>query len=83
MANNPAGTKLGAASLSDTAAESLAQKKGGLFLNGLTKLSDEAAKALAKTESLLFLDGLTTLSAEAVKTLMVNPRVRLPDKFKR
>ena len=56
-------------SISDAAAEALAQHEGDLSLDGLTSLSDAAAEALAKHKGLLFLDGLTSLSDAVAKAL--------------
>lgn len=57
-------------SISDEAAEALAQQKGGyLSLDGLTTLSGRAAKALAQHKGRLFLHGLTTVSDEAAEAL--------------
>ena len=73
----------GLTTLSDEAAEALAQHKGHLYLDGLTTLSDEAAKALAQYEGWLHLDGLRKLSDEAAVALRANPDIDLPNRFSR
>jgi predicted DNA-binding WGR domain protein len=59
----------GLTSLSDGAAQALAQHEGNLSLDGLTSLSDAAAQALAQHEGHLSLDGLTSLSDAAAQAL--------------
>jgi hypothetical protein len=60
----------GLTSLSVTAAKSLGQGFGGLYLNSLESLSDEAAAKLAKRrEPQLYLDGLKNLSPVAAAAL--------------
>ena len=66
----------GLRSLSDEAAESLGNHKGGresawghLRLIGLTSLSDAAAENLSKHEGALDLSGLTSLSDAAAENL--------------
>ena len=56
-------------SIEAAAAESLAKRKGTLYLSGLTSLSDAAAEALGKHQGTLDLNGLTSLSDAAAKAL--------------
>jgi len=57
-------------SLSDEAAEELAEHAGGsLELSGAETLSDLAVRSLARHKGALYLDGLTCLSAEAARSL--------------
>ena len=69
--------------LSDEAAKALAQHNGNLFLDDVTTLSDDAAKALARHKGSLLLTCLTTLSDEAAQALRANPRIFLPQKFRK
>lgn len=73
----------GLTTLSVEAAKFLAQHDGWLSLNGLTTLSIDVAKSLAQHTGGLDLNGLTTLSDEAAKALRANPRVNMPQKFRR
>jgi hypothetical protein len=56
-------------SITDDAADALAQHEGDLVLNGLISLSDAAAVALAKHQAELSLNGLTSLSDAAAAAL--------------
>ena len=71
-------------SIEDAAAESLAKRKGNLYLSGLTSLSDAAAEALGKHEGSLELSGLTSLSDKQAKALakhkgylLIGPEIQL------
>ena len=59
----------GLTSLSDAAAQALAQHEGCLELSGLMSLSDAAAQALAEHKENLWLSGLTSLSDAAAQAL--------------
>ena len=69
----------GLTSLSDAAAQALAQNKGDLSLNGLKSLSDSPghvalARKLAQHKRDLYLDGLTSLSDAAAQALAQRKR---------
>ena len=71
-------------SIEDAAAESLAKRKGTLYLNGLASLSDAAAEALGKHQGTLALNGLTSLSDKQAKALakhkgylLIGPEIQL------
>jgi hypothetical protein len=72
----------GLAALSPEAANALAQHDGELRLKHAV-LSPEAAEALARHKGRLILDWDTWLSPEAIKALRKNPRVVLPDQYRR
>lgn len=59
----------GLRTLTDKAAECLAEHTGPLFLNGIDTLSDTATEALAKHEGELSLNRLTTLSDAVAESL--------------
>jgi hypothetical protein len=51
--------------------------------NSIESLTFKQATEVAQYEGNLSLGGLTMLSAEAAEALRANPKIGLPDKFKR